>query len=241
MIKKTIVYKASCIALVMGVFTLAANAAVISWDASSGLTPDQIGFVLMDSSVPEEPVLVGSTLTIANDSSSETMYYVTSEPAVSMLFPSVFEAFFRMKYVSSTSNWSGRRAAGIAVTASPSTGCALFISNDSIFLADHTWQGPSVAVDTNDDFHDYLLRIDGTAVSVFQDGSLVLSGNTSFSPDDHGPSPRVIFGDITSLEFGTTEWQSFSHNAMAIPEPSTLLLMGGFGLAMFKWRKKLFR
>jgi len=241
MIKKVIVYKASCVALVMGFFTLAANAAVISWDASSGLTPDQVGFELINSSIPENPILDGSTLTIANDSSPEKMYYVTSEPAVSLLFPSVFEAFFRMKYVSSTSNWSGRRAAGVFVTVNANTGCNFYIGNDSIFLSNLVTQGPSAIVDTNDEFHDYLLRVEGSAVSVFQDGSLVLSGSTLVSADEYGPSPRVAFGDITTLAFGTSEWQSFSHNAMAIPEPSSILLLGSISLALFKVRENLFR
>ena len=243
MVEKVIVHKASCIALVMGVFTLAANAAVISWDASSGLTPDQVGFELSDSSSPENPILASSILTIGNNSASERMFYATREPTAALLFPSVFEAFFRMKFVSSSTSYAGRRAAGILVTVNANTGSNLYIGNDSIFLsADFTQQGPSATVDTNDEFHDYVLRIEGTEVSVFQDGSLVLSGNTLDSEAaEIGTSPRVLFGDVTSLAYGTSEWQSFSHNAMAIPEPSSIVLMGGMGLALFRLRKNLFR
>jgi len=227
--------------IISGVSILSSNAEVISWQASSGLTPDQVGFELVDSSSPENPVLNNSVLTISNDSSSERMFYGTREPSTPLLFPTVFEASFQMKYISSTSSFNGRRAAGVFVTTSANSGSNLYIGNDTIFLSQNmNTQGPAASVDTNDSFHDYLLRIDGNAVSVFQDGNLVLSGNTINDVNEIGSSPRVLFGDVTSLASGTSEWSSFSHNA-AIPEPSSIILLSFSGFIIFKARRVFFR
>lgn len=197
------------------------NAAEISWDASSDLTPDQAGFTLYNASSPETPVLNDSVLTISNNSNSERMYYGNKEPSTELEFPDVFEASFRMKYVSGSSSHTGRAPAGVFVTTAPLTGSILYIENDTIFLSESmTSRGPSATVDTNDAFHDYLLRIHNTTVTVYQDGNLVLSGNTIVSAGENGPTARVLFGEVSELSTGTSEWMSFSHNA-AIPEPMT--------------------
>lgn len=190
------------------------NASVISWEASSGLTPDQVGFTLNDSSNPETPVLTNATLTLSNDSSSERMYYSTKEPETSLLFPAIFEASFRMRYVSGSQNHAGRTPSSVFVATSPNVGSGLCIDKDRIYLVKSwTTPGPSVVVDTDDTFHDYLMRIDGTEVTIFQDGNLVLSGTTINSTEDISANPEVAFGDCTTLESGTSEWKSFSHNA----------------------------
>ena len=228
--------------LFAGIMVSISNAAVITWDASSGQTPDQMGYELVDNSNPENPILNGSILTIGNNSASESMYYAYREPTSSLLFPSVFEASFRMRYVSGSQSYNGRSPAGVFVTTGATgEGVGLYIDAGRVFLSDtFVSPGPVAAVDTDSVFHDYLLRIDGGAVSVFQDGGLILSGSTKTSFTEMGTSPRVLFGDGTTLESGTSEWANFSHNA-AIPEPSTAVLLGVSALVMYRLRQKRFR
>ncbi len=119
-------------ALLISLLSSSANAAVNSWEASSGLTPDQVGFELGNTSVPEIPTLDNSILTISNDSRPEVMYYIMREPAVSLQFPETFEVSFRMRYVSGSSGASGRKNACVAITLAPNIGCGLYIGHDVI-------------------------------------------------------------------------------------------------------------
>lgn len=225
-------------AALLGVFATHSNAALLSWEASSGLTPDQAGFTLYDQSTLNDPVFNGTELILDNNYSSETMYYLCGEPQSPLSFPTVTEISFNMKFISGSQRHSGRSSAGIYVTTAPYTGCNLYIDNDELFMAENfTEKGPSVAVDTTDSFHDYLMRIEGNDVSIFQDGNLVLTGNTKTLDQDYAATPRISFGDGTSLEYGASAWKSFSHNA-AIPEPSSAILLSFSGLLIMKARKR---
>lgn len=195
-----------------------AHGANLLWEASSGLTPDQVGYELVNSSSPEVPVLSSSVLTISNDSAPEVLSYRMSGP--DLLFPDTIEVFFRMRYVSGSSSANGRAPAGVFITTAPNVGAILYIGSDEIFLdsGSISFRGPqNTNIDTDSSFHDYLLRIEGTVagsvVSVFQDNQLVLSGVSFTSAASHGAVPRIAFGDGTSFAFGTSEWLSFGHNA----------------------------
>lgn len=202
-----------------------ANAGIVSWNASSGLTPDQIGYTLNDTSAPEDPVLAGGVLSLISDDPLESMWYVMTEPDLDL--QPVVEINFRMRYVSGTNTVNFRTPAGIFVTTAPGIGSILQIGDDEVFfLSGHTTRGPAnTSIDTNA-FHDYRMVINGTAsgsgVDLYQDSLLVLSGASYTTAVSHGTVGRIGFGDGTSNEAGSTEWTSFSHNASAVPEPSAL-------------------
>jgi len=223
---------------------LGAISFVTSWEASSGLTPDQVGYGLFDSSVPEDPILSPTELTLANDALTETMYYRMDE--ADLLLPGTIEISFRMRFVSGASTFVGRAPAGVFATTAPGVGVALYIGGDEIFLNSGSIysRGPeNTGVDTDSSFHDYLIRIEGAAsgspASVFQDGNLVLAGASITSASDNGADNRIGFGEITVHAFGASEWQSFSHNAAVIPEPTTftLLTLGSLALVMVRRRR----
>ena len=72
---------------------------------------------------------------------------------------------------------------------------------------------------------------------MFQDGSLVLTGSLFASTSDHGLVERIGFGEISTWAYGTSEWESFTHNAAVIPEPSTLTLVALSSLALVLVRR----
>lgn len=93
------------------------------------------------------------------------------------------------------------------------------------------------AMDTTDGFHDYLVRVRGTDVSVYVDGTLRLTGNSFFAATGSAPTLAnwAVLGDITSSAAGAYEMQSF---AVLVPEPSALTLIGTVGvLAMRRGRR----
>ncbi|VGO12917.1 hypothetical protein PDESU_01471 [Pontiella desulfatans] len=221
--------KFAVIVLTSNMMTLGSYASVMSWNASSGLTPDQVGYQLLDNASPENPTISSSVMTLSTSSANENMYFSYSEPTETLDFPGVFEASFTMRLISGSNGYDGRAPAGVFITVSNNVGSSLWIGQDELFMGrNFASKGPSVSVDTDGAFHDYLFRISGSSVSIYQDGSLVLSDSTLTAASEFGVNKRVAFGEATGLEYGTSEWKSFSHNA-AIPEPGTIALVGIFG------------
>lgn len=217
----------------------AADADIISWLGSSGVTPDAVGYSLFDNSTPEDPVFSAPTLTLKNDNVLEQMHYSMSGAQLNI--PSQTVVDFEMAYISGFSNQNFREVGLIAVTVAPNVTAALFIGNDEVFFLDgQLSRGPeNTTVDTNA-FHDYSLEIDGktlgSAIRLFQDGNLVLTGATYASG---ATTETIVFGDGTTNAAGETHWRSFVHNA-AIPEPSSALLFL-VGAAAIMHRRNRFR
>lgn len=70
--------------------------------------------------------------------------------------------------------------------------------------------------------HTYRVRIvNGTNVTFYQDGVPLLSGSAYTSASDHAQAPRVLWGDGSSLAWGTTRWEWVRHNAHADGCPTT--------------------
>jgi hypothetical protein len=237
--------------ILVAVFAFALSSSVFGavpylshWEASSGLTPDQVGYNLFNTSVPETPVLSPTKLTLANDALSETMFYTMAGPE--LLLAETTEISFRMRYVSGSGPYPGRAPAAVFATTAPGIGASLYIGSDEIFLNSGSIysRGPqNTSVDTDSSFHDYLLRIEGdtsgSPVSVFQDGNLVLTGALIASTSDNGLDQRIGFGELSIWALGTSEWESFSHNAVLIPEPTALCLLSLGSLALVAGARRI--
>lgn len=188
---------------------------VSNWNAASGLTPEQIfpPYSLSNNAVPEVPVLAGEVLTISTSAEDENMFYVQRAPAVVTSAEFFIEA--QVKFVSGSTSSASRAPVFIAATTAPGTGGVLFIGEDEVFFASAGARGPVAKVDTDDSAHTYRLEFDATGtISLFYDGAQLLTGATYSSMPDHGSTERILWGEGSSLATGTSEWQSFRHDAV---------------------------
>jgi len=106
------------------------------------------------------------------------------------------------------------------VTTAPNLGTIVAVGVDEILLM--TGENSqcdsfiSAAVAPDGALHTYRIEIAAAgSVSVFYDGALILSGQTYAGENDHGPEPRVMWGEGSSFAFGTSEWEYVRHNAHA--------------------------
>ncbi|MGH7895376.1 MAG: hypothetical protein ACREQL_11960, partial [Candidatus Binatia bacterium] len=178
-------------------------------------------WTLVDTATPEVPVLASGKLTISTDAPAENMYYVQDGSNVSIPDPLIVEA--RVRLVSGTDSGARTAPIAIALTTAPEVGVLFFAEADRIFLADsETTEGDSAVVDTDDAPHTYQFVIDGTgAVRVFYDGVLTLTGATYQGASDHGPVPRVVWGEVSSGASGTHEWEFVRNNAAVCTTTTT--------------------
>ncbi len=208
----------------------ASHAATVSWNASSGFGPEAVGYTLTDTATPEDPTLIASTLTLSTDSIAEVMTYRMEENQLE--FASLTQIDFRMRFVTGSENFDQRGGALVSVYVDDDIFTNLWFRSDEVFTTtgSDVRDTSNMTIDTDDVFHDYQLIINGTnpgdTVQLFQDSSLVLTSQL-FTAGLVGlqGAPRIAFGEGTGAETGTSDWQSFSHNA-AVPEPSSTLLLG---------------
>jgi len=222
----------ACAVTVLGTLSEDAFAGFVSnYQASSGLFPDEISppYTLNDTANPEEPVLSGGILTLSTsaDATGEVMDYIQLAPIVDTSGPFFIEA--RVRLVSGSSLSSSRAPISIGFTTAPGVGNSLFIDHDEVFfnIANNT-AGPKFAVDTNGAPHTYLIQHDGLGgITLTYDGNLLITGAMTFtSLEFNGNQERIFWGEGTTIESGTSEWLFVRHNALAIPEPAALALIG---------------
>lgn len=118
---------------------------------------------------------------------------------------------------------------GIQYVTAPNVTNFLWIDQDLIFLnAAGDVRGATAIVDTDGSFHDYRIEVLGTTagsvVNVYYDGAAVpvLAGSLFSST---ATTTEISWGVLSPSVSGTSEWRFVGHNA-AVPEPSTLLLVG---------------
>ncbi len=217
----------------------AASGATYSWNAASGLFPNQVDptMVLTDTATPEDPSLSGGVLTLSTSANAELMNYQQTGPAIAM--PAILQIDANLRWVSGNSfagPTSPRTPVNIFFTTSAGVGNTLFIGEDRLFLLGAPdVMGPSVVVDT-EAFHDYRITVNGTAagsaIQVLQDNIPVLSGTIFNGGVTLFGAERVGFGDGTTLAQGVSEFKSFSHNAAAVPEPSCALALCALAMGL---------
>lgn len=171
---------------------------------------------------------------------AETMYYIVSGGSIDL--PEQLVVNFRMRFVSGNTSEPDRAPAAVAITTANGVGISLWIDRDEAFLLSglHTVGDRSTNIDTDAAFHDYRMVVDGrtagSAVSVWQDGVPILSGQTFSSTAANGTVPRVLFGEFSIQAAGVSEWQSFS--ASAVPELGGGVLAGIGVLALSLRRRR---
>lgn len=194
-----------------------AGAAVVMWDASSGLLPDQASPPwILDSTSPNQPVLTNNALLITTSASAEHLAYVMTGPILAGI--TNLEMTVNMRVVSGSLYGDFRGPATIGITMAPDVGVNLWMGDDGITLnsAPDT-PGPKASVDTTNAFHTYTIQVSGTnvgsAVKVYYDGAQVLGGRTYAAHPGHFYSePSVHWGDGTAWTSGVSEWRLVTVN-----------------------------
>jgi hypothetical protein len=234
--------KPSFAALSLLLITPLAEAGYVStWQAASGLFPDQISppYALTDTAAAN-PSFAGGNLRVSTSApDDELMFYGHSGSVLDTSGAFYVEASVRL--VSGSFLVDARAPIAIAITTAPGVGNTFFIDHDAMFFAlNGATAGPSHFDDTNDGFHTYRIQYDGLqTLTLFYDDELALTALTFDDPGFNGLQPRIHWGEGTILEFGTSDWEYFTHNALAVPEPqSYALMLAGLGLLGFAARRR---
>lgn len=216
---------------------------VSDYQASSGLFPDEISppYTLTNTADTEVPFFSGVNLRISTSlPDDEVMFYGHSGSVLDTSGAFYVEA--RVRLVSGSSLSAVRAPITIAITTSPGVGNSFFIDHDAMFFnLSSGAAGPSHLADTNDGFHTYRIQYDGlqTLTLLYDNAPTPLTASTFNDASFNGPQPRINWGEGTILEFGTSDWEYFTHNALAVPEPqSYALLLAGLALLGFQQRRK---
>jgi hypothetical protein len=192
-----------------------ASAFTSTWDAASGILPSQMNcpWTLINNSVG--PVLAGGILSIATTANSQNTYYQQTQAQLAMPSDSLVITW-KTKVISNSTSSTSRAADAVEVEVSPFRGTVVFVGNGEIFFNNGpTTRGGTAAVPTTDAIHTYRLVIIGTALRVYDDGLLKLTGST-FVDSVNGSFagfPRILWGEASSLSFGSEQWTFFQHNA----------------------------
>lgn len=136
----------------------AAADTVSTWQASSGLLPDQISppWTLTNTASTDAPNLGGGVLTISTDTANELMLYQQTSPLIDTGSPFYIET--RMRVASGFTSADSRAPALIAMTTGSSVGNTLFFGlNEIFFNTGNSTKGPSFAIHTSE-FHTYRIE-----------------------------------------------------------------------------------
>lgn len=191
------------------------------WDASGALLPEEAcpAWGLVAAADIPAPSLLDDGLHIETSSGGQNAFYIQSGAALAIPETLIVEATFR--YDGGATSSGVRQPAAILVTVGPDgEGADLYIGRDEVFLlAGDAVRGQTAYVDTDDAPHTWRIEVasDGT-VDVLSDGAPVLSGSTFVNLGTHGATPRIAWGDVSSLTYGESTWISFAHNASALAD-----------------------
>lgn len=211
-----------------------------SWDASSGLFPNQVNanmFYRTNGGAPA-PILSGGVLTLETDVLTQSSAYFDQ----SIFVPQNFEIDATVRYVSETTTGPDRSAAGIYFDTQAEVGTVLFIGPTSVYTINNGSGVRQQATVNTTNFHDYRITFTGTAAgnsfTVYQDSVPLFTDTLQADPSNHPPA-QIGFGDSTSGASGTSEWKSFSYNAVEVPEPSVMGIFaaGLGGVALLRRRR----
>jgi hypothetical protein len=158
------------------------------------------------------PSLGGGKLTISTSGSgTQNVYYIQHGAQLVVPDPLVIE--FRARFVSGTSSEASRTGMGVQFQRDPYVVNNLFIQDGEIFvLAGNLTKGASASVPTMDAMHTYRIVLSGSSIEVSYDGAVKLTGQTFFDPAAQ-PDASIIWGEASGAAIGTSEWESFEHNA----------------------------
>jgi len=190
-----------------------------SWDAADGELPSA-ACASWESVATNTaaPVLSAGHITLTTADGENLAY---RQRAPQLLLADHVQLRFRMRAVSSVSGAAHRTGAGVAFAFGPNRDKnTLYIGNGEIFLlSEENTKADSEAVATSDAMHDYVIDIDRTAgtVAVSYDGTPTLTGMLFTTPSDT-TTDYILWGDISSVGYGSSEWASFAHDVWSVCE-----------------------
>lgn len=214
-------------------------AAVVTWYAAGGQTPDVAvpQWDLVDNANPENPVLSGGMLSLGGTAMPEQMYYTMAAANTDFSAGPTYwlEARLRVNTQSLTSGWwRAPVSMGIGFAGG---GFAVFeLRRDYVYLrnGDNSVGAFNNLVDTDSDFHLWRMEVLGSTVgsivNVYQNGNLVLSDNSVYNT---GGSSTVFWGDASIIAGGSSDWTYVSTNLARItsPDPTPVSSPGTMALA----------
>jgi hypothetical protein len=233
---------------------LPSQAAVVTWYATDGDTPDVVvpQWELVDNASPENPALSADVLTIGGNAIAEQMYYTMDGANADFSGQTSYwlEARLRVNTESLTAGW-WRAPVTMAIRFDGGAVAVFELQRDAVYLrnGNNSVGAFSNTLDTDDEFHVWRMEVLGTTagsmVNVYQNGSLVLSDNAAFNFGSGGN--QVSWGDSSVIAGGRSEWTYVSTNLAAIrdtgggtvPLPGSLALAGLGLLALGAQRRRV--
>ncbi len=192
------------------------------WDGSSQTFPNQVcpRWMLLDESASSNPAFLGDSLILTTINSAENLSYSQSMPLFLPQDSLVIE--FRLRVVSQSSSTSTRAGVGVLFVTNPQLGNTLWIGSDEIFLwSNIDVKGMSVSVDTDQSAHIYrIVVLSNGSISVYYDGTNVLTGTTFSNGSYWGNVLGLYWGDLTGSAYSIQYWVDFKHNAYAYDQDS---------------------
>jgi hypothetical protein len=188
------------------------------WRADSGYYPNaSCPWFLFDGADPESPVLTGSHLTLATSANTENMYCAQTQY---LSIPDTLRILTRLRVVAESHDpGNARRGIGVFFGLGQDSGNVIFFGRDTVLVwaaEGYDQVGSMALVDTDDQFHDYLIEVrHHSEVRVYQDGLLVLSGPIGVS-SGYPDAPYIWWGDGNGETNGVSEWAYFLHNANTV-------------------------
>ncbi|MFN8589266.1 MAG: FlgD immunoglobulin-like domain containing protein [Candidatus Eisenbacteria bacterium] len=194
------------------------HAATVEWNAAGATPPDSVCPAWTRGTNGGGATFVDGALRIATSGCSQNLFFMQSDTSIAIPDTLVLEARLAVDEGFECVGPCGhyRQVAALSVTTAPNVGSLCFVAPGAVLLATTPCGAALTASVPTSGMHTYRVVIrNGTSVSVYQDGTPLLSGSTFTSAPDHGPAPRVLWGDGSSLAYGTTRWEFVRHNAHA--------------------------
>jgi hypothetical protein len=224
------------LALLCALGSPVAAAGITDWYASDGL-PSAWGSYGADGTIS------GGAMTVTHG----TGYYQDASVVPGFDTRDGFSIEARVRYVSGSSSLDSRDVIGLFFSQGYTFGTGLFIGDGRVFINDqNVIRGDTAYVDTSG-FHTYRIDVAAqampqgfSAVSVYYDGALLLTGQTFQSDQANGSVPSFAFGDLSAYASGVSEWQFVRNASVApVPEPGEwAMIAGGLALAGFAARRR---
>lgn len=220
------------IALMLLVLVPPAHGAVVEWNAASGSPPDSVCPAWTKITNGGAATFIGDVFRIATTSCSQNVLYLQSDTSIAIPDTLVLEARLAVDQGTECVGPCGhyRQVAALNVTTAPHFGSLCFVAPGEVMLVTNPCGAALTAAASTSGMHTYRVRIvNGTSVTVYQAGVPLLSGSAYTSASDHSPTPRVLWGDGSSLAWGTTRWEWVRHNAHADGCATTSVTPGSRG------------
>lgn len=206
----------SAVACSLLCFAPAAHAGSTFWSAASGVLPNAIACPwTRQPATGAGPSIQGGALVISTITSSANEYYEQTGAQLAMPADSLVVEF-QMQLLSGATSSGARGPANLVLEVAPYRGTAVHIGVGEVFYTSaNLTRGASANVPTTDAVHLYRIVVAGTAVRVYQDGIRILTGSTftDSSTGAFGGTARILWGEASSLAYGTSHWLTFTHNA----------------------------